>query len=160
MRAVALFTGTHVNKLDAKGRVSVPKSFRASLTSDDAGGIYVYRSLKFEALEACDGAFMERIAASLDDMDFLSDEQDDLAATILADAHQLPFDGEGRIVPPPHLRDHAGIGGRIAFVGRGRTFQLWAPETFEARRTEARRRALDRGAYLKLPSPSMKEGAS
>lgn len=154
---MALFTGTHINKLDAKGRVSVPKQFRACLNGQDFRGIYVFRSYRAQALDACGEGFMERIAASLDSLDLFSEEQDDLATTILADAHQLPFDGEGRIVLPRDLIDHAGLDGQVAFVGLGRTFQLWAPDTFAAHQAAARNRARHRGATLKLGGADARE---
>ena len=93
---------------------------------------------------------MERIAASLDDMDMFSDELDDLAATILADAVQLTFDAEGRMVLPKDLIGFARLSGSAAFVGLGRTFQIWNPDTFRAKQDEARARAKARGATLKL----------
>src|SRR5262245_30583527 len=47
------FVSTFINKIDAKGRVSVPAPFRAVLERDGyAGGIYCYPSLDAPALDA------------------------------------------------------------------------------------------------------------
>jgi MraZ protein len=145
-----LFTGTHIHKLDRKGRVSVPKRFRAALEEDGFAGIYVYESPKEPTVEGCSESHMERIAASLDDLEMFSDEAEDLADTILGASHALPFDGEGRIILPPELIEYAGITDQVAFVGRGRTFRIWNPDTFADRKTASRTRVVNRGSTLKL----------
>ena len=156
---MTLFVGRHVNKIDKKGRVSVPKPFRAALQALGQGlgsaTIYAYPLLKHRAIEACSEAFMKRLSASLDDLDMFSDEQDDLAAIVLESAHTLNFDPEGRISLPEDLSEHAGIGSDALFVGRGGRFQIWAPKTYEANRSMAFERARARGATLRLQKISV-----
>jgi len=145
-----LFVGRHVNRIDKKGRVSVPKPFRAALQSLGSTTLYAYPLFKHQAIEACDESFMARLSASLDDLDMFSDEQDDLAAIVLENAHALSFDPEGRVALPKDLAEHAGIGAEAVFVGRGARFQIWAPKTYAANRAMAFERAKARGATLKL----------
>jgi len=147
---MALFLSTFVNKVDKKGRVSVPAPFRAVLTGQSFAGIVAFRSYKFPALEGCGADRMERLSRSMDDLDLFSQEQDDLAATIFADAHQLPFDSDGRIVLPEALAKHADISEYAAFVGRGAMFQIWNPEAFSHFQDEARARVKRSGATLRL----------
>ncbi len=147
---MALFVGRHVNKIDKKGRVSVPKTFRAALQAQGSAVVYAYPLFKHAAIEACGEAFMERLSASLDDLDMFSDEQDDLAAVVLENAHALSFDPEGRVILPKELGDHAGLSGEAVFVGRGGRFQIWAPAAYEANRGTAFERARASGATLKL----------
>lgn len=158
---VALLVGRHVNRIDKKGRVSVPKPFRASLArsrvarqaadADAFTGLYAFPSFKYPALEACDEAFMLRLAEGLEDLDVFSDDQDDLAAVILENARELPMDGEGRIVLPDELRDFANIKGEVLFVGRGARMMMWEPKAYDAQRGDAFERAKSRGMTLKLP---------
>lgn len=145
-----MFVGRHVNNIDRKGRVSVPKPFRAALQAQGSQIIYAYPLFKHAALEACGEAFMARLSASLDDLDMFSDEQDDLAAIVLENAQPLSFDPEGRVTLPKELADHAGISDQIAFVGRGARFQIWEPKAYQANRSMAFERARARGATLKL----------
>jgi MraZ protein len=147
---MTLFVGRHVNKIDTKGRVSVPKPFRAALQAQGSQILYAYPLFKHAAIEACGEDFMARLSASLDDLDMFSDEQDDLAAIVLENAHPLNFDPEGRIMLPKELADHAGIKGQVAFVGRGARFQIWEPQAYQANRSMAFERARARGATLKL----------
>ena len=146
---MALFVGRHRNKVDRKGRVSVPKPFRAAFDGQDFAGVYVYPLFKFNALEACGADFMQRIADSLDDLPMFSDEQDDLSV-VLENAAALAFDPEGRIVLPQEFREMAGIGDEAEFVGRGQRFQVWDPETYAEVRSPAFERARTRGATLAL----------
>jgi MraZ protein len=151
---MALFLSTFVNKIDKKGRVSVPATFRAALAAESFQGIVAFRSYKHQAIEACSMDRMQRLCASVDDLDFFSDTQDDLASTIFADSLQLPLDGDGRIILPQSLLDHAGITDAAAFVGRGATFQIWMPEAFEQFQESARARVVEQQTTLKM-NPSI-----
>ena len=62
----------------------------------------------------------------------------------------MPFDGDGRIVLPKKLLEYIGVGGEIAFVGRGATFQMWLPEKFEGAQAESRARIKQAQSTLKL----------
>lgn len=144
--------GCHVNKIDRKGRVSVPKPFRDTLSGGSPGfvGIYVYPSFTASAIEGCSEEFMNRVSESISEMDLFSEEQDDLASILLSSAHALPFDPEGRVVLPEILIRHAKLSGEAAFVGRGQSFQIWNPATYGERSAQAFERARSRGATLKL----------
>ncbi len=97
-------------------------------------------------------AFMERLVDSVSEIDFFSEDQDDLASTVFAGSHQLAFDGDGRIVLPPTLAEHAGISDRAAFVGKGRIFQIWEPNALQTHLEESRSRARDRKLTIPLAS--------
>ena len=147
---MAVFIGTFENKIDRKGRVSVPAPFRLTLAGQSFQGIVAFRSYRAAAIEACGIDFMERLNDSMTSLDFFSDAQDDLAATIFADSQQLPFDGDGRIILPGQLAEHAGIVERVAFVGKGPIFQIWQPDALERYKEEARARAKSQGLTLPL----------
>jgi len=140
---MALFLDTFINRIDRKGRVSVPATFRASLANQSFQGIVAFASFKLPALQCAGLDWMEELNANLGAVDLFSDSHDDMTATIFAGAKQLPFDGEGRIMLPATLAQHAGIADTAAFVGRGRSFEIWQPEAFELYRISARQRALD-----------------
>jgi MraZ protein len=152
---MAALIGRHINKIDKKGRVSVPKSFRDALSEyaenkAQFSGIYVYRSFKYPAIEGCGEVFIQRVIDSLDDLDLFSDEQDDLATTLLENSHQLPYDTEGRVICPPELIKYAGLTKEAVFVGRGNRFQIWQLEAYQKHNTKAFGRARARGATLRL----------
>ena len=146
---MVLFVGKYVNRIDKKGRVSVPKPFRTAIGSQSFSGLYVYPLFKFNAFEACGEDFMARLSDSLEDLPMFSEEQDDLSV-ILESAHRLSFDPEGRVMLPKEVLKTTGITGQVLFVGRGRRFQIWHPKTYEANRGQAFERARARGATLQL----------
>lgn len=145
------FLGNHQNRLDSKGRVSIPASFRAVLRGYETtgGGLVLRPSHQRPCIEAWPSSAFQSLAAPLDRLDLFSEAHEDLAAALYADAFPVEADREGRIVLPPVLAAHAGIGEAVAFLGLGRLFQLWEPEAAERRRAEARERA--RAGGLTLP---------
>jgi MraZ protein len=147
---VELFLSTYVNKVDRKGRVSVPATFRSALQGQSFHGIITFRSYKDPAIIGCGMDFMERLSTSVTELDLFSDTQDDLSATIFADSRQLTLDGDGRVSLPGELAEFAGINDQAAFVGRGATFEIWEPAAFEQRLAAARERAKSQGATLPL----------
>ena len=146
---MAVFIGTFENKVDKKGRVSVPATFRQALGGQGFQGIVAFPSHRTDALEACGMDFMEEMKSRLGGFDLFSDEQDDLAFSIFSDSHQVPFDGEGRVVLPKELLEFAGITDRAAFVGKGDIFQIWEPDALYQKKRAARERA--RNQRLTLP---------
>lgn len=145
---MALFLSTFFNKVDRKGRVSVPAPFRAALAGQSYAGIIAYRSIKHAAIEASGIDWMEELSGRLDELDELSEERDALSA-IFAEVRQLPFDSEGRVILPPDLAEHAGITDSAAFVGSSRSFQIWEPSRFAVHQEQ--RREIIRSRGLTLP---------
>jgi len=150
---MALFLSTYINKVDRKGRVSIPAPFRASLSvAGEAGlslpGLVLFRASGHACLEGFPWSRMEELSARLDHYDVFSSDQDDLATAIFGEAAPLSVDADGRIVMPQDLIDFAGIGEQAAFVGMGRKFQIWEPAALEKRRKQARSAVRDKGLTL------------
>ena len=139
------FLGTHINRIDAKGRVSIPAPFRAGLRAVDgdaaAVGLILRPSHTHPCIEAWPVTTFQRLASPLDTLDPFSEAHDDLAAALFADALPADADKEGRIVLPEALAAHAGVSGSVVFMGLGHIFQIWEPEAAERRRVAAREAA-------------------
>jgi MraZ protein len=144
---VALFLSTFVNKVDRKGRVSVPAPFRAALAGQNFVGVALYPAINSDALEGSGLDRIEELVARTDALPEFSEERDAILG-IFADTVKLPFDSEGRIMLPPELCEHAGIvlEASAAFVGLGASFQIWEPARFQLHQQERRNRA--RGVTL------------
>lgn len=147
---MALFLSTYTNKVDKKGRVSVPALFRTVLASQHFNGIVAYTSFVNPCIEACGMDRIEHLSASIDSLDPYSEERDAFATTILGGSIQLPFDGEGRVLLPELLLEDAGIKEQAVFVGKGATFEIWSPEGFETYAAKARDIAKEQRAALRL----------
>ena len=144
---VELFLSTYVNKVDRKGRVSVPATFRATVADQSFPGIVVFPSFKHEALEGSGIKRMEEMSERLDALDEFSEERENLSV-LFASSQALPFDPEGRIVLPENLATYAHISDTAAFVGLGKSFQIWEPNRFADHQTMLRDRARQQGASL------------
>ncbi|MBN8871305.1 MAG: division/cell wall cluster transcriptional repressor MraZ [Rhodospirillales bacterium] len=146
---MAHFLGTHQNRLDAKGRVSVPAPFRAVLKAQSSSlgpgiSLVLRPSHQHPCIEAWPEEAFQALAAPLERLDHFSEEHEDLAAALYADAYPMETDKEGRVVLPDNLVAHAGLTETVVFMGLGKTFQIWEPQAAERRRAEARERARER----------------
>ena len=135
------FVSNFTNRLDAKGRVSIPASFRAVLARDGHEGLCVLPNLDAPALDAGGNALLAEIDRLLDSLAPYSEERDALSTTLLGTTEVLKLDGEGRVILSEGLKAHASIGDAVTFVGHGHKFQIWEPETFRAHLEEARAKA-------------------
>ena len=136
------FVSTVVNKLDAKGRVSVPAPFRQILAQQNLHGVYCIPSTFSPALEAFGETLLGEFTERLSKLDPLfSEDYDAQAQAILAPTQFLNFDDEGRIRLPDEFIAHAGISERVMFIGLGQKFQIWDPVRFEPVQKERLARA-------------------
>lgn len=136
---MGLFLSTTINKVDKKGRISVPSGFRSALSSDVFHGVILFKSYTQNALEGVGMDAMQSMASRIDHaFPFFSDDHDELATVLFGESVQLAFDGDGRITLPSDLAEFAGIKDKVAFVGLGQKFQIWNPDIFEARKKKAR----------------------
>ena len=140
------FLGTHTNRLDAKGRVSIPAPFRAALRTEVGGNasLVLRPSHTHPCIEGWPESVFNALARPLDEIDVFSGMHDDMSTALYADAYPMEADKEGRIVLPEDLVAHAGLADTVVFMGLGKTFQIWEPVAAERRRAEARERARDR----------------
>lgn len=146
-----MFLSTYTNKVDKKGRVSVPAPFRATVSSQDFNGIIAFPSLKHATIEGAGMDYISRLTQLIDDLPPFSDAADAFSS-ILASCHQLAFDPEGRIMLPDELIAVAGISEQVCFVGRGQTFQIWEPAAWKIAEAEARSLARSQRDRLHWPS--------
>lgn len=149
---MALFLSTYVNKIDKKGRVSVPALFRSALANQNFNGIVAYPSFLYECIEACGMDRIEKLSESIDDLDPFSEERDAFATSILGGSIQLSFDGDGRVLLPEQLITVAKLEDKATFVGKGKTFEIWNPGIFEAYAQNARKLAKEKRGALSLQS--------
>lgn len=150
---MALFLSTTINKVDAKGRVSVPAAFRAALAGQPFHGIVALPSFKYPAVQCGGMDWMEQLNNGVSAYDFFSDEHDALTAALFTRTEQLAFDGEGRVILPAGLVEHANLTKAAAFVGRGPLFEIWEPDAFADYQNQATQRAAEQGLTLRPAGP-------
>ena len=129
------------NRFDAKGRISLPATFRAILSRSGLEGVFLHPSLDAPALDGGGQGLIDEIQAMLDALAPYSQEREDLATALLSTGEILRLDSEGRMVLPDRLREAAELKEEAVFVGQGRKFQIWEPTRFAAHLDQARARA-------------------
>ena len=126
-----IFLSKYQNKIDKKGRVSVPSAFRSALSEDKFNGIIVYPSFKNNCLEACSMSRLQEIYTIIQNLDPYSEERDAFETIVMGESVQLQFDNEGRIIIPSYLIEQVGISEQAFFVGKGLVFEIWDQVTFD-----------------------------
>ena len=126
------FVSTYTNRLDAKGRVSIPAPFRAVLARDGFEGLYCCPTLDRQAVDAGGNRLREQIRASLLLFEAFSEDHEYLSTTLIGESELLKIDQDGRVVLSDAIKAHAGIDDEVTFVGQGYKFQIWEPESFRS----------------------------
>lgn len=146
---MALFIGTHQNKLDAKGRVSIPAQFRSVLKKMSHAGegaatatMYLRPSHQKPCIEGWTELGFEALSTPVaEGYNQFSQEHEDFVLALFGDACMMETDKEGRIMLPPNLACHAGLSENVVFIGSRNTFQIWEPEAGARRLAEAKENA-------------------
>ena len=136
-----MFLSTYENRIDKKGRVSVPASFRSYLSNLGYNGVICYPSFNNQCIEAWPQDRIEKISNAIDALNPFDEKKDFFATSILSESINLQFDSEGRISLTTKLLKHAKIKNSMLFVGQGKTFQIWEPAIFEKFKVSAKKKS-------------------
>ncbi|WP_218961130.1 division/cell wall cluster transcriptional repressor MraZ [Ruegeria sediminis] len=133
------FRGESHHKVDSKGRVSIPASFRRVLEAGDpnwqSGGnpelVIVYGDHRRKFLECYTMEAIDEVDAKIDALPRGSMERKALQRMFHGQSFPTNVDETGRLVLPAKLRDKIALEGEAFFIAAGDTFQIWKPETYE-----------------------------
>jgi len=142
------FVSNFTLRLDSKGRVSIPASYRTVLGRDGFEGLYCYPALDRTAIDAGGNALMAEIEALMSRYPPFSAAREQFALSLYGTSETLKIDGEGRVVLSEPLKAHAGITDSVAFVGLGHKFQIWEPGRFRQQLAEATQKVRELKAEL------------
>jgi MraZ protein len=142
-RVLDRFVSHFTNRLDAKGRVSIPASFRSVLSKDGFEGLFVHPALEQPAFDCGGHALLREIDGLLNVYSPYSPERDLFSTALLGTSEILKIDSEGRVFLTETIKSYACIASEVTFVGQGHKFRIWEPERFRAHLDEARNRVRD-----------------
>ena len=145
---VRRFRGEFHQKVDAKGRVSIPADFRRVLESGDPQWsegkapefVIVYGDHRRAYLECYTMEAAAEVDQQIADMPRGSMDRRMLERLFNGLSLKTSIDETGRIVLPQKLRTKIDLGEEAYFIASGDTFQIWKPETYdevELAKTEA-----------------------
>jgi MraZ protein len=137
------FLSSATNRIDAKGRVSVPAPFRTILQKRGSCDLYALRSLDTPSMDVGGPDLLERFEARIAQEDPFLQHADDLSFLVHGDGTFLRIDQDGRITMTDFIRETTGITTDVAFVGRGTFFQMWEPQRLARHAEGVRARLLE-----------------
>lgn len=134
-----VFRGEFHQKVDGKGRVSIPASFRRVLESQDPDWetgkrprfVIVYGDDRRNHLECFSMTAMDDVDARIALMPRGTPERRAMEKLIYTLSLEAEVDEDGRIVLPAKLRDKVGLAGEAYFAGTADTFQIWQPDAYQ-----------------------------
>ena len=138
-----IFLSNAINKIDAKGRISIPASFRSVLEFQGYPGVYLFPSFTSNSIDGGGMELINQISKSVERMQLFAEETDALSTSLFSDTYNLTYDQDGRISLPENLIIHANLMDKAIFVGQGRKFQIWNPDDFEEFKKKAKIKALE-----------------
>lgn len=128
----------------------MPAQFRVSLVNENYSTMVVYESFINQCIEGCDIERIKKISESIDDLEPFSEERDAFATAVLGGSVQLSIDGDGRVILPENLLKTAKIKDNAVFVGKGSTFEIWEPKSFNIYLEKAKAEAKLKRNMLRL----------
>ncbi|MCE8008931.1 division/cell wall cluster transcriptional repressor MraZ [Aestuariivita sp.] len=142
------FRGESHHKVDGKGRVSIPATFRRVLEASDPNWetgknpelVIVYGDHRRSYLECYTMQAIDELDEKIDRLPRGSNERKMLQKLFQGQSLPTSVDETGRLVLTAKLRQKIGLEDEAFFIAAGDTFQIWKPETYEQEelaRTEA-----------------------
>lgn len=130
-----VFAGTYSHSLDGKGRVIIPAGFRELLGS----GFTIALNSSIEALALYPESKWDAVNEQLSRVRDTDEEGMAYVRYVMANAMtDMEMDAQGRVLIPTHLREAAGIGRELTFVGMRDHIELWDSEAFAEKTRKAR----------------------
>jgi MraZ protein len=137
-RVMNRFLSNATNRIDSKGRVSVPAAFRSVLAQRNILELYCFQDFVFPAISVGGPDLLERFERQIAADDPFSPDANAMSLLIHGGGIFVKLDAEGRLMVADFIRDFTGISDEVTFVGRADHFQLWQPQAFVAAQAQAR----------------------
>jgi len=127
-----VFKGEFQHTLDAKGRVIIPSRLRENLgdcfvvTRGLDHCIFVYPLTEWDLMEQ-----------KLKKLPLTNKNTRAFSRLMLSGAMEVEVDGQGRVLIPQYLREHAGIERDMMIVGVGSRVEIWDEDKWKSYYVEA-----------------------
>lgn len=133
------FRGESHHKVDNKGRVSIPASFRRVLEAGDPNWksgetpelVIVYGDHRRAYLECYTMNAIDEVDDKIDALPRGSMERKMLQRLFHGQSFPTSVDETGRLVLPAKLRQKIDLESEAFFIAAGDTFQIWKPQTYD-----------------------------
>ena len=134
------FRGESVHKVDGKGRVSIPASFRRVIEEGDPdftadlnpSCVLVYGRKGRNCLEGYSITSMTEVDDLVSRLPRYSRNREILERILNSQSVYSQIDDNGRLVLSARLRELVDIKNQAVLVGMGDKFQIWEPDAYAA----------------------------
>ena len=124
---MAGFLGRYLHQIDAKGRISLPASFRRGHETEP----FILVCVQPDALALYPEDSWNDVQNELRDLVRRNPDYRPMLLTVTANANEVSLDKQGRILIPDRLRKGVGLGSEALIVGAINRIEIWEPERFE-----------------------------
>lgn len=139
---MSFFIGTHLHRIDKKGRLSIPAKYRAHIATSGTSDIHLFPSSEpaYPALFGCSAAVLGALSIHQQELCAIAGDAETHVSDIFSDAREFGLDEGGRIVVLPNFIEFLGPDeeGRVEIVGQGQHFEIWRPDRFLEHRSQRR----------------------
>jgi MraZ protein len=121
--------GSHSAKIDDKGRLKIPNAFRALVEQQHGTSLYV-TSLTGLSVRIYPMPVWLDLEQRLASVPTINPARSRFLDRVNYFGQVSEFDGQGRVLIPPRLRDSAGMAGDVDVLGQVGYLEVWNHERF------------------------------
>ncbi len=126
------FLSRYLNKIDQKGRVSVPASYRNILfKTENKFDLIIYPSTKYDCIECCSLDYLDNLVHMANKMNDSFEEKIAFETVIFGSALHLMIDKDGRVIIPNKFLVRFNLKNNVEFIGKGEIFEIWNPNLLQ-----------------------------
>ncbi len=130
------FRGINSINMDAKGRLAVPKRYRDAIEDASDSLLVATIDLHSPCLLIYTMDEWEKIERKLMSLPNMDPQARLVQRLLLGHATEMEMDGQGRVLIPGLLREHANLDKNLILLGQGNKFELWSQQAWENSRPE------------------------
>jgi len=140
--------GRSAHTMDAKGRISIPAGLRVELQVEKDRPPFLTNLADCPALGLYAHDHWLEIERRLETMSQIQPEVQSFRRLFVSGAVESPIDAQGRVLIPPHLREHAGLEREVIIAGVGRRIEIWDKARFDEELQQTRDRSREISSVL------------
>ena len=125
-----MFYGVYEHTVDEKNRLTLPARFRNALANGVVLACGIEKNVDVYPRESWDAN-----VAQIAELDSLAREAREMKRHVFAMAAVTELDRQGRVLVPPHLATHAGLGRDVVVAGVHDHLEVWDRDTWAAQLT-------------------------
>jgi MraZ protein len=122
------FHGKYINKIDRKGRISIPAKFRDIFLSE---GNNVYLLKRDGCIHVFPEKKMEEFAKDVMNLSAQENNAIKYQRLFFANSEIVEMKPMGRLTIPIHFREYAALTTEVIIIGAGRWIEIWDKKNWE-----------------------------